>query len=139
VVNTAGEAQCALCASSSWLIDISLRSRSADDAPQILRELLPNPEQAEDPRTIAVRLMAVAKVFGRWAANVSSDWTTETRQLCLSLIEDVFQSLKLALASPELVVEERVSLAAMDCVQEPQLEHSIVIGFKSGPLVRSHP
>jgi hypothetical protein len=104
-----------------------------------LRELLPNPEQAEDPRTIAVRLMAVAKVFGRWAANASSDWTTETRQLCLNLIEDVFQSLKFALASPELVVEERVSPAAMDCVQEPQLEHLIVIGFKSGSLVRSHP
>jgi len=76
----------------------------------MIRDLLPHDENTDDPVTIAVRLMAVAKVFGRWAASISSDWTKDTRQLCLDLIEEISGNLEKAADAKALVVEERVRL-----------------------------
>ena len=74
----------------------------------MIRDLLPHDESTDDPVTTAVRLMAVAKVFGRWAASISQDWTKDTRQLCLDLIEEITTNLEKASDAKELVVEERV-------------------------------
>jgi hypothetical protein len=74
----------------------------------MIRELLPTSE-TESASTTAVRLMAAAKVFGRWASDISADWNVKARQQCLDLIEDIFKALKEGPNLSELIVHERVS------------------------------
>lgn len=84
------------------------RCPSTHDAPRMIRDLLPTSETESAPTT-AVRLMAAAKVFGRWASDISADWNIKVRQQCLDLIEDIFKALKEGPNLSELIVHERVS------------------------------
>jgi len=91
--------------------------RSVHDAPRLIRDLLPRSKN-ESASTTAVRLMAVAKMFGRWAAEISADWNVKVRQQCLDLIEEIFSTLKDGPNLSELVVHERVSRLSKGMLSE---------------------
>jgi hypothetical protein len=97
----------------------SFQCPSRHDAPRMIRELLPTSE-TESASTTAVRLMAAAKVFGRWASDISADWNIKVRQQCLDLIEDIFKALQEGPNLSELVVHERVSDLSMTTSYAPQ-------------------
>jgi hypothetical protein len=88
--------------------DSFVSSLSTHDALRMIRDLLPASE-TESASTTAVRLMAAAKVFGRWASDISADWNIKVRQQSLDLIEDIFKALKEGPNLSELIVHERVS------------------------------
>lgn len=59
---------------------------------------------------MAVLITAIAKVFGRWAAYVSSDWNVETFDQCTRLVNDISKTLDdLVKTTSNVIVHERVS------------------------------